>query len=211
MRFRRGAAWRRAAVLGALALVMGVALVTHAEPRGSRLTVSAELGGAAITNHPTYVLGLGSSLGLGATFRDRLSLEWMTSSYSMRAKDGLHAANTLGRLKFSAVAMRLRLPLVPISVGGGVGQARVPLLARDEDGLVESVAVRQVGAFATGAIILLRSRAVSVYAEGRLFLPLFKELPPPHYPTQGDGAIYPATDDEAYPLMMLGLGVRIAM
>lgn len=183
----------------------------HAEPSASRVTVAAELGGAAVTNHPTYVLGTGTNLGLGVTIRDRLSLEWMLSSYSMRAKDGLHASNTLGRLRFNAIAIRLRLPLLPISVGGGVGQARVPLLARDEDGRVDGVSVRQLGAFATGALILLRSRDVSVYAEGRLFVPLFKEIPPPHYPAQGGDATYPATDDDAYPLLMLGLGVRVAM
>ncbi|MBK9069499.1 MAG: hypothetical protein IPL79_00600 [Myxococcales bacterium] len=183
----------------------------NAEPSASHVTVSAELGGAAITNHPTYLIGTGTNLGLGVMFRDRLSLEWMLSSYSTRAKDGLHASNTSGRLRFNAIAIRLRLPLLPISVGGGIGQANVPLLARDEWGVVESTSVRQVGAFATGAVILLRSRAVSVYAEGRFFVPIFKELPPPHYPAQGGDAIYPSTDDDAYPLLMLGIGVRVAM
>lgn len=205
----------RAAAVGALAtcwLAVATSVpAAQAEPSASHVTVAAELGGAMVTNHPTYVIGTGTNLGLGVTLRDRLSLEWMLSSYSMRAKDGLHASNTLGRLRFNAIALRLRLPLLPISVGGGVGQARVPLLAQDEDGRIDGVAVRQLGAFATGALILLRSRSVSVYAEGRLFMPLFKEIPPPHYPAQGSDAAYPATDATAYPLLMLGLGVRVAM
>lgn len=182
----------------------------HADD-ATKFTLSAELGAAALTGHPSYVFGTGTTIGLGISLYDRLSFEWTSSQYSMRAKDDLDAANTLGRLKANAVVARLRLPLLPVTVGGGIGQINAPLLTKNEDGAVTTSGVRQTGAVVSGALLFVRSRKVSIYAEGRLFVPLFKEIPPEHYPDQSESELFPSTESKSYPMMALGLGMRISL
>lgn len=197
-----------------LAAWLGASALAHAdddEAGRSRWTISAELSGVAVASNPAYAVGTGTGVGIGVSIADRLGLEAQFGSYAMRAKDDLHASNTIGQLKTSAVMVRLRLPLLPLTVGGGLGQSRVPLLARGDDGRVTTTSARQMGAWATGALLLVRSTKMSVYAEGRMFLPLFKEIPPTHYPEQGGDATYPSIDSKAYPIFTVGLGVRFAL
>jgi hypothetical protein len=177
---------------------------------------SLQVGGMVITGNDIYKNGFGGALTIGI-HHNSLSLEWMiASAYSMRAKGALNAALTDGNARLSALSVRRRWQLIPLSVAAGPALHTVPVLAVTPadglgDGSVKADSVTQIGALLSARVDISRSTRGNLYADVGGFVPLFVAVPPTNYQSPGDPVgnqtpIMITSDNAASVALSVGVG-----
>ncbi len=158
-----------------------------------RFIVATDLGAMAITGSDIYKYGLGGSVIVGMQ-RNAWSFEaLLLGSYSLQAKGALNAAYTDGSGKLFGIMARRRWADLPVSLAGGIGGSRLPVLrppsadatASDAALMIRAVATEQLGLLASGRFDLLRGRRGNLYVDARVFVPLLSAIPPTHYQPSG--------------------------
>lgn len=158
-----------------------------------RFTLATELGGMAMSGSEIYNYGFGGSLIVGMQ-RQAWSFEaLLLGSYSLQAKGALNAAYTDGSGKLFGIMARRRLAALPLSIAGGIGGSRLPVLrppsaavtAVPTELMIRAIPTQQLGVLVDGRYDVARSRRGNLFVGARVFVPLLTAIPPTHYQPTG--------------------------
>jgi hypothetical protein len=187
-----------------------------------RFTLATELGGMAMSGSEIYNYGFGGSVLVGMQ-RQAWSFEaLLLGSYSLQASGALNAAYTDGSGKLFGIMARRRLAALPLSVAGGIGGSRLPVLrspsadvtADPMERMIRAVATEQLGLLVDGRFDVVRSRRGNLFVGARLFVPVLTAIPPTHYQPTGPAVgtttpVRTTAQDEPGFALTIGLGFEI--